>query len=302
MPCFKPITAYQKRDSTDRRLYFKQPPSVNFDRLEVGCGQCIGCRLEYGRQWAVRIMHEAQMHRCNSFITLTYDDEHLPYDGSLVKPHFQKFMKRLRKKLYPLKLRYFMCGEYGEKLGRPHYHACVFNLDLPDRQLWKTVNGVRLYTSQTLDAIWGKGFTTIGSVTFESAAYVARYTLKKKTGKEAEDHYFKQHPIVDMQFEVEPEYADMSRRPGIGTTWLDKFETDVFPSDEVIVRGFSQKPPRFYDEIYRRDNEKELEELKKKRTRRAQERWFDNTNRRLKAREICTEARINTLKRKLDND
>ena len=242
-------------------------------------------------------MHEAQMHDANSFITLTYNEEWLPYDGSLVKPHFQKFLKKLRKRI-GTKIRYFMCGEYGEHFGRPHYHACIFGYDFPDRVLWKKINGVSLFISPLLSEIWGKGFATVGAVSFESAAYVARYTLKKKTGPEAEDHYFKQHEWVDLQFEVEPEYANMSLKPGIGQTWLEKFETDVYPRDEVIVRGFSQKPPRYYDEIYRRDNEQDLERIKQNRTQRARKRAHDNTNKRLATRERCRELKIKHFKKR----
>ena len=151
----------------------------------VPCGQCIGCRLERSRQWAIRCVHEASLHTDNCFITLTYSPDCLPSDGSLNHDDFQKFFKRLRKHIAPKKIRYYMCGEYGEdlqqpsKLGRPHFHACLFGLDFDDKQLYIVRDDVKLYTSATLEKIWGKGFVTIGDVTFESAAYVARYIAKK---------------------------------------------------------------------------------------------------------------------------
>ena len=170
--------------------------------LEIPCGQCIGCRLERSRQWAIRISHEASLHEHNSFITLTYNNENLPKDLSLDVTHFQKFLKRLRahtedpdSDLYPnilsqsKKPRFFHCGEYGEKFARPHYHACMFDLDFADQKHWKTINGNKHYTSETLEKIWPFGFSTIGDVTFESAAYVARYVTKKITGKNALHHY-----------------------------------------------------------------------------------------------------------------
>lgn len=129
--------------------------------------------------WAVRIVHEAQMWPQNSFITLTYRPEDLPQGGSLNVEHYQLFMKKLRARNTGHKIRFFHCGEYGEKLSRPHYHAILFNYDFPDKKVFSEKNGNTIYTSELLEDIWGKGFCTIGDVTFQSAAYVARYVMKK---------------------------------------------------------------------------------------------------------------------------
>ena len=187
MACYSPLEGYRRIGGgwTPR----KQDSAGT--RLNVPCGQCIGCRLEYSRQWAIRCMHEAQLHESNAFITLTYADEHLPQDRSLDKREFQLFIKRLRKSIQPQRLRYFHCGEYGAKLGRPHYHACLFGFDFPDKELQRySKTGEKLYRSDLLDSAWqNKGWALIGEVTFQSAAYVARYITKKITGEAAHDHY-----------------------------------------------------------------------------------------------------------------
>lgn len=149
--------------------------------LSLPCGQCIGCRLEYSRQWAIRCMHESTLHDQSCFITLTYSDDNLPEHGTLILRDFQLFMKRLRFEFSNVKIRFYHCGEYGEKFGRPHYHALLFGIDFEaDRTLYsQSKQGSKLYVSDTLNKLWNKGFATIGNITFESAAYVARYVVKK---------------------------------------------------------------------------------------------------------------------------
>ena len=166
----------------------------------------------------------------NCFITLTYDDDNLHSGGSLVKADFQKFMKRLRKK-FGSGVRYYHCGEYGEKNGRPHHHACLFNFRFPDCEpldiAGRSSDLPPLYVSRSLLELWPFGLHTIGVVTFDSAAYVARYVMKKITGDKAASHYNGRLP----------EYTTMSRRPGIGRAWYDKFKSDCYPSDELVIRG-----------------------------------------------------------------
>lgn len=243
-------------------------------------------------------MHEAKQHETNSFITLTYNEENMPWDGSLNKHHFQKFMKRLRKKLNG-PIRFFHCGEYGEELGRPHYHACIFGENFPDKIRFKEHNGQMLYTSELLDSVWQKGYTTVGNLTFESAAYVARYCTKKVTGKAADEHYFKEIPYLDIQMEVEKEYVTMSRRPGIGYDHFAKYNDEIFAYDEIIVRGQPCQPPRYYDMLYEQINPTRMEEIKKDRIARAYSHAKDNTTSRLIAREKVKEAQNQSLKRVL---
>lgn len=266
--------------------------------INVPCGRCHGCRLEKSRQWAMRCLHEASLHSNNCFITLTYDDDHLPTDLSVNVHHFQKFMKRLRKR-FGDGIRFFHCGEYGENLGRPHYHACLFNFDLPDRVLWSTREGLNLYTSATLQELWPYGFSTVGDVTFESAAYVARYVMKKINGKDADEHYEWYHPITGQVYRRASEYVTMSRRPGLGRGWLSKYLGDVYPHDQVVINGVVCKPPRFYDDIYDVLQPRDTQRIKALRIQNGKKHACDNTLRRLKDREEVMTSRLTQLKRTL---
>jgi len=230
------------------------------DSLLLPCGQCIGCRLERSRQWAMRCLHESSMHESNSFITLTYDDANLPHGSSLVYSDFQKFMKRLRKKIAQ-PLRFYCGGEYGELLCRPHYHACLFGYDFPDKQYFKrTASGEKIYTSAILESLWPFGHSSVGAVTFESAAYIARYCVAKVTGDAAASHY---ETITDDGEIVNrvPEFNHMSLKPGIGASWLAKYQTDVFPRDYVIINGVKTKPPKYYDTVFEKENPGEFSEI-----------------------------------------
>lgn len=231
------------------------------------------------------------MHERNAFITLTYDDEHLPEDGGLVLADWQKFAKRARKAMGPF--RFFHCGEYGDQFGRPHYHACIFGEDYgADKVDYRTVRDNRLYTSEALSRLWGRGFAVVGDVTFESAAYVARYVMKKITGPKAEEHYERIDKNTGEVRRVKSEYVTMSRRPGIGKEWIDKWMSDVYPRDFVIARGQQMRPPKFYDGQYERIAPGELEKVKVLRKERAAERDEDNTPARLKSKEICQRAKM----------
>jgi len=292
MPCYHPMLAYRSREvnaNGKRPIVFNPREAYSDLIVTLPCGQCVGCRLERSRQWAIRCVHEAQMHKENSFITLTFDDEHLDPNGSLVKADFQKFMKRLRKRT-GLKIRYFHCGEYGEKFGRPHHHACLFGIDFPDKKLWKVQNGVNLYNSAELSSIWKFGFSSIGDVTFESAAYVARYIMKKITGDMAPEIYKNRVPP----------YTTMSRRPGVGKEWYDKFSSDVFPDDHVVIRnGVICKPPKFYDNQL---DEDQLDQVKQKRAIASRSRSENNSLGRLAVREKVKIAAIRQLKRDYEHE
>lgn len=313
MTCYFPLHAYRgkSKDADKIAITFRRSDSWRGVQLDLPCGQCVGCRLERSRQWAVRCMHEASLYEDNSFLTLTYDEEHLPPDRSLVCPRdvdgihypgdFQLFMKRLRRSLGKKKVRYFHCGEYGAVLLRPHYHALLFGHDFSDKQYFSERNGNKVFTSGELSSLWPKGFSVVGQVTFESAAYVARYVMKKVTGDRAAEHYMGRHP----------EYITMSRRPGIGRGWYDKFKGDVFPLDRVVVRGSSTRPPRFYDNLLARDDRSTYELLKIKREKDAVhfvEDYVDgckiiesdSSTRRLAVKEVVKRAEISTLRRPLE--
>lgn len=302
MPCYYPLNAFKakSKDPQKTSITFRRSESWRGEELKLPCGQCIGCRLERSRQWAVRCMHEASLYPENSFLTLTYDQEHLPKDNSLHVDHFQLFMKRLRKMYAQKKIRYYHCGEYGEKLSRPHYHALLFNHDFEDKRLFTVREGNRLYTSDILSGLWPQGYSVIGAVTFESAAYVARYILKKVTGEKAEQHYGT----------LRPEYTTMSRRPGIASEWFEKYRTDVYSADRVIVRGVSTRPPRYYDNLLNKSDPALMAWLKIQREKNEHFvndvvngriiRESDSSQRRLLVKEEVKKAQISTLRRHQD--
>lgn len=239
------------------------------------------------------------MHEVSCFVTLTYSPEKLPVGGSLNKKHFQDFMKRLRKK-HGSKIRFFHCGEYGDQLDRPHYHAIIFGLDFADKKRHsKNERGEQLYKSETLEKLWGHGFCLIGAVTDQSTAYVARYIVKKVTGKNAATHYQKLDPATGEIFNLQPEYVTMSRRPGIGASWYAKYASSVFPSDHVVIRGKEAGPPKYYRKILEVDDPKLSETLRFKRIRSAAKRKADNTPERLLVKEECRKAKTRSLKRTL---
>lgn len=308
MPCYSPLTAYRARslnESGKRGLVFNRKDGYADRVVTVPCGQCVGCRLERSRQWALRCVHEASLYPDNCFITLTYNQESVPGDFGLDKTAFPKFMKRFRKR-YPGKtIRYFHCGEYGEKNLRPHYHACIFGFDFPDKILFDTRDNVSLYTSDILSLLWPYGFSTVGDVTFESAAYVARYVMKKiiindKTPDHLIHTYERVDPVTGEFFEVEPEYTTMSRNPGIGKGWYEKFKGETYRDDSIIIRGKEMQPPKYYDNLYEIDGD--IKKVKKGRRRRALKRKDNNTTERLIVREKVKKKQLKFLKRNLDED
>jgi len=240
------------------------------------------------------------MHERNCFITLTYDPRKEPEGGSVRVKDFQMFMKRMRKDLEDGKteedrrVRYFHCGEYGEKSSRPHYHALLFGVDFSlDGVPIKRERGHTLFKSGSLDRLWGLGHASVGSLTMESAAYVARYVMKKDTAETG--RYGRIDHNGDLFF-VRPEYVTMSRRPGIGSKWFEQFASEVYPSDEVVHEGKRYRPPRFYDSKLAADV---LLDLKGKRRQRVSTRGQDLTEDRLRVREVVAAARLSGLHRSL---
>lgn len=294
MPCYHPITGYKSRtvnSNGKRPIVFNRSQGYVDQAIELPCGRCIGCRLERSRQWATRCMHEASLHKQNCFLTLTYDDDHLPTDLSLDITHFQKFMKRLRESL-DHKIRFFHCGEYGEKTHRPHYHALIFGHDFDDKICIRRDEENTLYRSPELEKLWDYGMSSVGAVTFKSAAYVARYVTKKVTGDQAQDHYAGR----------KPEYCTMSRRPGIGYDWIKKYKADVFPRDYVVVNGKEASPPRYYFDVLAKDDELQANKIKGRRAgqARVQRARNDNSYRRLYDREVCKKAQLDNISRPVD--
>lgn len=251
--------------------------------LLIPCGRCIGCRLDYSRQWAERCVHEAEQFEHNYFLTLTYDDDHLPYGSkgiaTLIKDEVSSFMKRLRtymkRECGVDNIRFFACGEYGEGRGespdihsvfRPHYHIILFNCPLPDLNERHPIfhpelgrvkyefrydsNGEKLLYSPIVAKAWqSKGDNSIGQVTFESCAYVARYVVKKLYGKEGKK--YEDTGII-------PPFVRMSRDPGIGFNWYMTNMKHIYDFDSVMFkRGDKvvvQKPGKYCDKLFKKVN------------------------------------------------
>lgn len=288
MVCFSPLKAYRKAGGGV--TFAKSEGYTDRPSLSVACGQCLGCRLKRSREWALRCVHEAQMHEASCFVTLTYREN--PVD--LVVRDWQLFAKRARKRLG--KFRFFGVGEYGERNLRPHFHACLFGVDVPDKRAFSKRDDVVVYSSELLDELWGHGFTTVGAVTWQSAAYCARYSLKKVTGELAADHYQRVDPVTGELRQVRPEFVLCSRRPGLGLGWFERFKGDVFPHDEVAHAGKLHAVPKYY---FERLSEEEAAPLKARRVARARKRAGDVTPDRLVVRETVLRSRLSRLRREV---
>lgn len=239
----------------------------------------------------------------SSFLTLTYSEENLPEDGSLNPDDHTEFVNKLRLHLWRKKprrkFRYYMCGEYGEQLSRPHFHYLIFGYDFPDKTFWKEHRGSIYYRSEELEKLWPYGHSTIGHVTVESAAYCARYVLKKWTGEKAVPHYVNEHGVM-----LHPEFCRMSRRPGIGAAWFKKYGvTDVYDSgDFVVINGKKYSTPRYYDSLLESLDVERLLEIKSDRSNRAEEHADNNTRERLETREQVQKLRAKHLHRGYENE
>lgn len=314
MACDLPMKA--RRDGSGG-VEFLPRSSTTWSFL-LPCGACVGCRLERSRQWAVRCVHESKSHDRNSFVTLTYDDKHLPPNLSLEYVDFQRFMKYVRKDYAPTRVRFFMSGEYTEpsedcppevffrryghvSLGRPHFHAILFGVGFDDGKLFSTEGGVKTYQSARLDNLWRKGFATFGDVTFESAAYVARYCVKKVNGDLANSHYRR---VVDggELVQVEPEFSGCSLKPGIGADWIQQFFPEVSIKGKVVVRGREAGAPRFYMQRLQEFDGEGFARLK-------HEKFAvllksvsagEMRDERLEVKTVVRDARVRNLKRKLN--
>lgn len=313
--CTRPLTAWYsktKNESGKFGIVFTRGEAAQpDDPFTIPCGRCIGCRFEHSRQWALRCVHEAKLHKRNCFLTLTFDDDHIvkrenPY--TVDKRDFQLFMKRLRKTTTE-KIGYYHCGEYGDHTQRPHYHACVFNHDFQDKQFAKRSGGHNLYVSEVLNGthiidkyfphlrnrintpeyhakgtslegqrkrnikgLWPYGVVLIGDVTFQSAAYTARYVMKKINGQKKDlvdpetglKHYERYNEFGEI-IEVEPEYVTMSRNPAIGKAWIEKYFKDMYPKDHITLNGRKVRPPKYYDRWMQEKHPYEMEYVKDKR-------------------------------------
>lgn len=307
MPCYHPLTRWKhkfKKTKNGKNLIAVQnwPPdaknlsnmrrnSIEWNRVEIPCGQCIGCRMQKSEEMRVRCILEAKSWEHNYFVTLTYDDAKTDIKkhwkpakdtetgenilmSSLYKPDLQKFIKDLRR-YYKYhynwdKIRFYRCGEYGEQNERGHYHAILFNLPIKDlKPLFINMEHQQIYTSETIEKIWGHGICTVGEVTYQSRRYVRRYIMKKQTGKQ-------ENKIRT------PEFTECSRRPGIAAKWYNEHKRQTYEDDELIVKrrlnkAVATKPPKYFDRLYEVENPAHMERIKNKRLEAA----IENRNRKL---------------------
>jgi len=249
--CVQPSRAWRRRHGEG--ITFVRAEGWADRPVEIKCGRCLGCKRQKAQAWAIRITHEASMHRSNCFLTLTIDDEHMPENRGLDVRHWQLFAKRLRKRAGPF--RHLYSGEYGSRWGRPHYHACIFGMDMR-RGAESFPNEAKhpLWRSAVLDDIWGMGHVAIGELEYASAQYTAKYVVKSE-GKEKDAERYGLR---------KPEYISMSRRPGIGASWIEKFKTDAFGDGVLIHDGKRHAVPKFYERVL---DEMELGAWKFKRAR-----------------------------------
>lgn len=304
MACDTPLTAYVlgTKENGKKDISFQRPQrySSDIEEIRIPCGQCLGCRLDYSKTWADRCMLELQYHDSAYFITLTYNEEHVPKSMSsdpatgeagsptmtLYKRDFQLFIKRLRKRFPNDNIRYFACGEYGEKFFRPHYHAIIYGLHLDDLEIsGKSPAGYQYYESKKLSSCWVDspnrypkddwnytflkdadpeqlqlGFVSVGDVTWETCAYTARYILKKQKGVYAD--FYTYGGII-------PEFTLMSRKPGIARRYFDDNKEKIYGYDYVSISteqgGRRVYPSRYYDTMFDLENPEEMERIKKRR-------------------------------------
>lgn len=293
MSCFHPLHGFPIPNA--RTVHGKQAYQIVgmadplFDREEciaIPCGKCIGCRLAYARQWADRCMLELQYHDSAYFVTLTYNDEHVPRsmygDPATGEPQpsltlnrrdVQLFMKRLRAAKPDDKIRYFGCAEYGPNTWRPHYHIILFGLHLDDLQVKRqNVDGqVETWFSPTLQAAWSVrpfgnyspileslGDVECTAVTWAACNYTARYIVKKQLGPDGRNFYD--------AFNLVPPFTFMSLKPGIGRQYFDDNSDKFYKYDSIAVStptgGRQIRPPRYYDKLYDIDHPNELAEIK----------------------------------------
>lgn len=252
MSCYRPLPASRRRGSV-------APPTVGWrrqdgDALELPCGRCIGCRLDRGRMWQLRILHEAQLYDSNYCATFTYDQAHVPFE--LEYRHFQLFLKRLRKAKVGVTvladrgrpIRFFVAGEYGGMTGRPHWHAILFNVQFADRVLLH--NGK--FRSAELERLWSHGGVELDAVSPQAAAYVAGYTVTKAQRAEGVARFELVNLCTGELSYRRREFAKMSLNPALGTDWFVRFAGDLFPGDFAVSDAKRWKVPRFYWERFKR--------------------------------------------------
>lgn len=297
MPCYRPVTVW--KPDRGGPVSFREVKDSR--EIAIPCSRCVGCRIGMRDAWAFRCFAESKMHKENAFITLTYDDEHFPKDGSLDHRHWQLFAKRLRERAGSF--RFFMCGEYGDEYARPHYHALIFGFGFPDRVKCNSVYSKSdLYRSELLADTWGKGMCTIGEVTYESARYCAVYTTKRVSKERWEEIGFSvDKSSGEVLHKLQP-YGRMSLKPGIGATWFEKYWQECATHDAVFVRNRKGRIPRYFDDMLEDISPETLEDLSFRRSKVDEEVLRNSTRERLEVREACALAKQKFNRERFNNE
>lgn len=264
----------------------------NYTYVKIPCKQCEGCAMDYAKEWTTRLLCETksweEKNAQSWFLTLTYDDEHLPkydyiydqetdltywddgtWNSYLKKEDSIKFIRALRDKwrndYNHDGIRFFTAGEYGSKSQRAHFHIIIFNLPikLENLKIHRVQNGEVLYTCDEIAKIWGKGFITLGTVNERSASYVAQYSLKKVKGKYAKQYY--------LQKGQTPEFVNMSLKPGIGRDYYDEYSEKIWEEAKILINKYLTKPPSYFEKIYEEEDPEAYKKLKKQRKTKAEE-------------------------------
>lgn len=300
MSCHHPLKAFE---GINGRMIF----SDNLRKVITGpdglpkvyylpCGKCLGCRLDYAKDWSLRCVMESRLHKQNSFITLTYNEDNLPKEG-VVKKHVQDFFKRLRSRLVessssPARISYLACGEYGSRTFRPHYHAIIFGWCPEDLKYFFTDSnsGCKVYKSSFLDSVWKHGFTTVGEdVSYECCNYVARYVVKKQIQEEQNVKFFEQR---------NKSFILSSRRPAIGLESLKRLGRQIVFQDEIVIPGrLTSKPPRYFDKKLKERYPNEWLDVLEKRKKAIQDAYPDESEMRkqLAIKEVYLKQRTQSI-------
>ena len=321
MTCYRPLRGWRSAEPNENGKYpvifagVKNRHGDLSQRIDLPCGQCIGCRLERARQWAIRCVHQLHTSDSGCFVTLTFNTETLNERGhySLDVRDMQLFMKRLRKRCGAgIKVMY--SGEYGDDNGRPHYHACLFGVDFDDKKYLKTTSsGEKIYTSEKLSKLWSDpltrssyGYSSVGALTFKSAAYVARYCLKKQVGPLVTNGPYSMS-VADLDYRtgvITPRKAEFGHASqGLGKDMFERYGHDWYRHGFVVHEGKAQAMPKYYDRQYEKLVDEivpgslfnEFEEIKRRRRNAAVENKENNTDARLRVRETVRDARLTRL-------
>ena len=299
MPCYHPLKAFKVRPETrDQSAKYviasHKLEHVNYkgqsyyESIDIPCGKCIGCRLEYSKQWANRIMLESKTSNNIWGINLTYNNDNIPIKHpidletgevitsiecpTLKEKDVQDFLKRLRMNMFrkygTKSIRYAYAGEYGEQRQRPHYHLIVFNCPIKDlKEVRKSKKNFPMYESEEISKTWGKGLVTINEVSWDYSAYVARYIMKKQKGQGSKEYYD--------SIGREKEYFRTSRRPGLGKEYYNLNKDKIYDTDEIFLgkrdKVLKLKPAKYYDKLFDVEDHERMQEIKENRRKSAED-------------------------------